>query len=95
MHDYANIECRDAVLSWADTDLAYDADGQLLSRWDGKTFKTHLVTGALVPDEAAMVPQWRYIRPAQAKWPKVDFIVGNSPFIGAKHLRDALGDGYA
>ena len=95
MHDYANIECRDAVLSWADTDLAYDADGQLLSRWDGKTFKTHLVTGALVPDEAAMVPQWRYIRPAQAKWPKVDFIVGNPPFIGAKHLRDALDDGYA
>ena len=67
VHDYGNIECRDAVLRWADTDLAYDADGQLLSRWDGKTFKTHPVTGALVPDEAAMVPQWRYIRPAQAK----------------------------
>ena len=94
VHDYGNIECRDAVLSWADTDLAYDADGQLLSRWDGKTFKTHPVTGALVPDEAAMVPQWRYIRPAQAKWPKADFIVGNPPFIGASTMRAALGDGY-
>ena len=94
VHDYGNIECRDAVLSWADTDLAYDADGQLLSRWDGKTFKSNPVTGALVPDEAAMVPQWRYIRPTQAKWPKADFIVGNPPFIGKLKLREALGDGY-
>ncbi|MFN5349741.1 MAG: class I SAM-dependent DNA methyltransferase [Polaromonas sp.] len=94
VHDYGNIECRDAVLAWADTDLAYDADGQLLSRWDGKTFKTHPVTGALVPDEAAMVPQWRYIRPTQAKWPTADFIVGNPPFIGASTMRAALGDGY-
>jgi hypothetical protein len=94
VHDYGNIECRDAVLAWADTDLAYDADGQLLSRWDGKTFKTHPATGALVPDETAMVPQWRYIRPAQAKWPTADFIVGNPPFIGASTLRAALGDGY-
>ncbi len=94
VHDYGNIECRDAVLAWADTDLAYDADGQLLSRWDGKTFKTHPVTGAQVPDESAMVPQWRYIRPAQAKWPKADFIVGNPPFIGDKRIRLALGEGY-
>ncbi len=94
VHDYGNIEHRDAVLAWADTDLAYDADGQLLSRWDGKTFKTHPVTGALVPDEAALVPQWQYIRPAQAKWPVADFIVGNPPFIGASTMRAALGDGY-
>jgi hypothetical protein len=98
VHDYGNIECRDAVLAWADTDLAYDdgpnGTGQLLSRWDGKTFKTHPVTGALVPDEAAMVPQWRYIRPTQAKWPQADFIVGNPPFIGASTMRAALGDGY-
>ena len=67
VHDYGNIEHRDAVLAWSSTGLAYDASGRLLSRWDGKTFKTHPVTGALVPDEAAMVPQWRYIRPAQAK----------------------------
>ncbi len=94
VHDYGNIERRDAVLAWADTDLAYDADGQLLSRWDGKTFKTHPVTGALVPDEAALVPQWKYIRPTQAEWPKPDFIVGNPPFIGKIKVREALGDGY-
>ncbi|MES1977128.1 MAG: DNA methyltransferase [Pseudomonadota bacterium] len=94
VHDYGNIEHRDAVLAWADSDLAYDADGQLLSRWDGKTFKTHPVTGALVPDEAALVPQWKYIKPAQAKWPQTDFIVGNPPFIGASTMRAALGDGY-
>jgi hypothetical protein len=94
VHDYGNIECRDAVLAWADTDLAYDPDGQLLSRWDGKTFKTHPVTGSQVPDETALVPQWRYVRPTQAKWPTADFIVGNPPFIGASTLRAALGDGY-
>ena len=82
------------MLAWADTDLAYDADGQLLSRWDGKTFKTHPVTGSQVPDEAALVPQWGYIRPTQAKWAKADFIVGNPPFIGASTMRAALGDGY-
>ena len=94
VHDYGNIEHRDAVLAWDDTDLAYDDDGRLLSRWDGKTFKTHPVTGAQVPDEAALVPQWKYSKPAQAKWPKADFIVGNPPFIGASTMRAALGDGY-
>ncbi|MHB1250220.1 MAG: class I SAM-dependent DNA methyltransferase, partial [Polaromonas sp.] len=94
VHDYGNIEHRDAVLAWEATDLAYDADGQLLSRWDGTTFKAHPVTGALVPDEAAQVPQWNYIKPRQAAWPQADFIVGNPPFIGASSLRAALGDGY-
>ena len=56
VHDYGNIECRDAVLAWDDVDLARDAHGQTLMRWDGKTFKTHPVTGAPVPDEAAQVP---------------------------------------
>jgi hypothetical protein len=94
VHDYGNIEHRDAVLAWDDTDLAYDENGQLLSRWDGTTFKAHPVTGALVPDEAAQVPQWTYIKPRQAEWPKADFIVGNPPFIGASTMRAALGDGY-
>jgi hypothetical protein len=48
-----------------------------------------------VPDEAAQVPQWRYVNPRPAEWPAADFIVGNPPFIGAKPMRDALGDGYA
>lgn len=94
VHDYGNIEHRDAVLAWDDADLAYDASGQLLSRWDGISFKNHPVTGALVPDEAAQVPQWNYIKPRQAEWPEADFVVGNPPFIGASTMRAALGDGY-
>ncbi|MDO8277358.1 MAG: class I SAM-dependent DNA methyltransferase [Burkholderiaceae bacterium] len=94
VHDYGNIECRDAVLAWDDLEPAYDADGQLLTRWDGKTFKTHPTTGRRVPDDNALVPQWRYIRPRKATWPQADFIVGNPPFIGAAPMREALGDGY-
>ena len=98
VHDYGNIEYRDAVLESDELEPAYDdgpkGSGELLTRWDGKTFKTHPVTGALVPDEAAQVPQWKYLRPRQAAWPQADFIVGNPPFIGDKRLRLALGEGY-
>jgi hypothetical protein len=94
IHDYGNIEHRDAVLECDDQELAYDEQGNLLTRWDGQSFKTHPVTGALVPDDAALVPQWKYIRPRKAKWPQADFIVGNPPFIGAAPMRAALGDGY-
>lgn len=94
VHNYGNIECRDAVLAWDAQELAYDDAGQLLSRWDGRTFKNHPVTGEQVPDEAAQVPQWSYVGARQAQWPQADFIVGNPPFIGNKRMRDALGDGY-
>ncbi|MGE0333571.1 MAG: class I SAM-dependent DNA methyltransferase [Ramlibacter sp.] len=94
VHDYGNIECRDAVLAWDDLEPAYDADHQLLTRWDGKSFKTHPTTGRLVPDDNAQVPQWRYIRPCKATWPQADYVVGNPPFIGAGPMREALGDGY-
>jgi hypothetical protein len=95
VHDYGNIQCRDAVLAWSSQELALDANGKALSRWDGTTFKPHPVTGEPVPDEAAQVPQWRYVGARAAEWPQADFIVGNPPFIGAKYLRDSLGDGYA
>lgn len=94
VHNYGNIECRDAVLAWDAQELAYDDAGQLLSRWDGHTYKIHPVTGEQVPDEAAQVPQWRYVGARPATWPQADFIVGNPPFIGNKRMRDALGDGY-
>jgi hypothetical protein len=94
VHNYGNIECRDAVLAWDDLEPAYDADGVLLTRWDGKTFKVHPVTGARVPDEAAQVPQWKYLKARKAQWPQADFVVGNPPFIGNKRMREALGDGY-
>ena len=94
VHDYGNIECRDAVLAYDRVDLALGADGRPITRWDGKGFKTHSVTGEQVPDDAAQVAEWAYINPRQAEWPKVDFIVGNPPFIGKLRMREALGDGY-
>ncbi len=95
VHDYGNIENRDAVLAYDSAELATDEHGRVLTRWDGTTFKKHPVTGEDVPDEAAQVPQWRYVNPRPAEWPPADFIVGNPPFIGkGKSLRDALGDGY-
>ncbi len=95
VHDYRNIDCRDAVLAWDAQEPAFDAAGQLLTRWDGVTRKPHPVTGEKVPDETAQVPQWRYINPRRAEWPQADFIVGNPPFIGKLKMREALGDGYA
>ena len=94
VHNYGNIECRDAVLAWDAQEPAHDSAGRLLTRWDGRTFKTHPVTGEQVPDDAAQVPQWRYVGARQAVWPQADFIVGNPPFIGASTMRAALGDGY-
>lgn len=95
VHDYGNIENRDAVLAYDSTEPLKDETGQIVTRWDSKTFKPHPVTGMNVPDESAQVMQERYINPRKATWPKVHFIVGNPPFIGNKRMRDALGDGYA
>jgi hypothetical protein len=95
IHDYRNIQCRDAVLDYDSTEPLRDAAGGLVTRWDGKTFKVHPTTGEQVPDDAALVPQWRYMQPRAATWPDADFIVGNPPFIGNKRMREALGDGYA
>ncbi|MBP6270294.1 MAG: class I SAM-dependent DNA methyltransferase [Rhizobacter sp.] len=94
VHDYGNIEHRDAVLAYDRAEPALDADGKAITRWDGVTFKKHPVTGDDVPDEAAQVPQWAYVNPRPAEWPAAEFIVGNPPFIGKLKMRDALGDGY-
>ncbi len=94
VHDYGNIQCRDAVLAWSEQRPALDDHGALRTRWDGRTFKPHPATGAPVPDEAAQVPQWQYLQPRQAEWPQADVLIGNPPFIGAAAMRAALGDGY-
>ena len=95
VHDYGNIEHRDAVLDYDSVEPMTDEAGSPMMRWDGVTTKTHPATGQQVPDDAAQVVQWRYVNPRQAQWPAVNFIVGNPPFIGNKRMRDALGDGYA
>ena len=95
LKDFKNIECRDAVLSYDKVEYVMDAQGKPVTRWDGKTFKKHPVTGEGVPDDTAQIPLERYVNPCKAEWPEADFVVGNPPFIGDKRLRQALGDGYA
>lgn len=94
VHDYGNIENRDAVLAYDRTEPLKDEAGHIVTRWDGKTFKPHPVTGLSVPDESAQTVQMLYINPRKADWPQADFIVGNPPYIGARTIRLALGDGY-
>lgn len=94
LRDVRTIENRDALIDWDDRVLERDEHGAPVTRWDGETTKPHPVTGKPVPDEAARVEVYRYIRPRAAKWPAADFIVGNPPFIGGKDVRDRLGDGY-
>ena len=94
IHDYGNIEHRDAVLAYDGQEPMLDAAGKLVTRWDGKTFKLHPVTAEKVPDEAAVVVQWRYLNPRAADWPAAEFIVGNPPFLGKGKVRDSLGSGY-
>ncbi len=94
LKDFANIECRDAVLAYDHVEYVMDESGKAVTRWDGRTMKTHPVTGEDVPDERARVALERYINPKQAAWPQANFIVGNPPFIGPAGMRQALGDGY-
>ena len=91
---FHNVECRDAVLAYDGVEPVVDGNGQAVTRWDGRTTKTHPVTGEQVPDESAREVVLRYLNPRQAEWPAADFIVGNPPFIGASTMRQALGDGY-
>ena len=92
--DLHNIQKRDAVLEWDSVEPLLAADGQPVTRWDGRTTKAHPVTGEEVPDPAARVQAYKYHNPRPATWPKADYIVGNPPFIGKHRMREALGDGY-
>lgn len=94
LKDFRNIECTDAVLAFDSIDFVLDDNGIPVSRWDGRSFKTHPVTGEPVPDETARTPLQRYNHPRRAAWPAADVVVGNPPFIGASTMRAALGDGY-
>ncbi|MHC1789527.1 class I SAM-dependent DNA methyltransferase [Solidesulfovibrio sp.] len=92
--DFHGIENRDALLVWDAIETLIDEHGQPVTHWDGRTFKVHVITGRNVPDESAQVPEVRFVKPRATVWPEADFIVGNPPFIGAKLIRQALGDGY-
>ncbi|MFT5196506.1 MAG: hypothetical protein ACI85U_003542, partial [Candidatus Promineifilaceae bacterium] len=92
---YHNIECRDAVLAWDSVEPLLDENGAPVTRWDGRTMKTHPVTGKDVSDETAQIQAVKYIYPRPAEWPTADYIVGNPPFIGkGEPMRTLLGDEY-
>jgi len=96
IRDFKNIEHRDSVLAYDGTRPAIDKDTlQPVTRWDGRTYKESPVTGEMVPDESARVLVEEYLKPRKAQWPKADYVVGNPPFMGIGHLRQAMGDGYA
>ncbi|SOC04757.1 class I SAM-dependent DNA methyltransferase [Rhodobacter maris] len=95
LRDFHNIENRDAVLTWDGTRPRCDTSGAPVTRWDGTTTTRHPVTGDEVPDPQARIAVLDYLKPAPAKWPEADFIVGNPPFIGDKRMREALGEGYS
>jgi hypothetical protein len=94
LEDIDNIQTRDAVLAYDDRHQRTDEDGEPVTMWDRRTYKEDPTTGEMVPDDSAQVPVYDYENPEPAEWPEADFIVGNPPFIGAKDMREALGDGY-
>lgn len=94
LKDFRTIECRDAVLAHDGVDYVTDERGVPVTHWDGRTMKKHPVTGEDVPDETARTPLEHYRNPRKADWPAADFVVGNPPYLGARTIRLALGDGY-
>jgi hypothetical protein len=91
LRDFKNIENRDAVLAYDSIELLRDENGKPVTRWDGRTYKKHQVTGEDVPDEAAQITIEKYINPRKADWPQAHFIVGNPPFIGKLNIRTVYG----
>jgi hypothetical protein len=95
LHDYKNIECRDAVLAYdGEPELVRDEKGKPVTRWDGESMKTSSTTGEEIPDESKRVEVYKYKNPRKAEWPETDFIVGNPPFVGKNRIRITLGDAY-
>jgi len=95
LRNFHNIECRDALLDHAGEEVVRDRHGRVESVWDGKTYKTHPVTGEPVPDESARIEVTRFRNPKPASWPKADYIVGNPPFVAGKDFRAEFGSGKA
>lgn len=89
LRDFHNIRHADALL-----DYRAEEAMEGVTRWGGRT-KTHPITGEKVPDETDCVLVMRPLNAKPTAWPEADFILGNPPFIGAKYIREHLGDGYA
>lgn len=94
LRKFNNVVSGDAILAYDDVVQVTDNSGKPVTRWDGRTYKKHPVTGQDVPDESAQVPLLRYVNVREREWPETDFVVGNPPFIGTRRMRLTLGDGY-
>lgn len=94
LRDFKNIENRDALIAYDSVEPVRDEAGNVVTLWDGITTKVNPITGEQVPDVSAQVEQYIYLNPRKADWPQADYIVGNPPYIGARRIRLALGDGY-
>jgi len=96
LHAYGTIREGDAILAFDGTEPVLDEAGQPVQVWDRFTMKSNpVIPDQEIPDPTATVPMVRYLKPKPAPWPKVEFVVGNPPFIGGKDMRSELGDGYA
>jgi hypothetical protein len=93
LEDTRTIEPLDALVEWRER-IPLTKNGVPVQIWDGTTMKKHAVTGALVPDETALVDVFGYVGARERKWPAADYIVGNPPFIGNKRMRKRLGSPY-
>jgi hypothetical protein len=94
LHDYQNIECRDAVLAYDEKVPLLDDNGNPVTRWDGETMKRHAVTGEGVPDDSTRIAVYRYENPRKAQWPTADYVVGNPPYLGKHRMRETFGGEY-
>ena len=94
LRDFKNIENRDALIEYASKQELLNENGEVVTIWDGISFKTSAATGELIPDGSQRIVVYSYETPRKAQWPEADYIVGNPPFIGASTMRRALGDGY-
>lgn len=94
LRKFNNIVSGDAVLAYDRKEPVLDQAGRPVTRWDGRTYKKHPVTGRDVPDEAAQAPLFNYVNAREREWPETDFVVGNPPFIGTRRMRLTLDDGY-
>ena len=88
------IECRDALIEfidyWPEGDALLGLDLSRYSFYDNEDRRE--LEEALWPEgDAIFGPSIRY---RETRWPSVDYIVGNPPFLGHSPFREQLGDEY-
>jgi hypothetical protein len=89
-----HIECRDALLCFADL-AGFEAAGADAPARAAQTPGAHEPLGARISPPASAPPTpARDLVATEAPWPRADAVVGNPPFLGDKKMRAELGDRY-